>query len=83
MDISSVQHQLLHLVAVSVLGHALQIPGLLMHLWFIRNGVWNTYSFLVASEWKREKNTGLQSNVSEPWFGKWKMLLVIWQSKTS
>lgn len=55
MDISSVKHQLLHLVAVSVLGHVLQIPGLLMHLWFIRNGVWNTYSFLVASEWKRKK----------------------------
>lgn len=55
MDISSVKHQLLHLVAAGVLGHALQIPGLLMHLWFIRNGVWNTYSFLVASEWKRKK----------------------------
>jgi len=39
MDISSVKHQLLHPVAVGVLGHALQIPGLLMHLWFIRNGV--------------------------------------------
>lgn len=32
MDISSVKHQLLHPVAVGVLGHALQIPGLLMHL---------------------------------------------------
>lgn len=39
MDIASVKHQLLHLAAVSVLGHALQIPGLLMHLWFIRTGV--------------------------------------------